>query len=152
MTAEALGFARVIPNSLDAVSDRDFLLDLSYACSVSCMHLSRLCEEIVLWSSAEFGFVELSDAFSTGSSIMPQKKNPDFAELIRGKTGRVVGDLVALLVTMKALPLAYNTVSYTHLDVYKRQTPSDSTWRLWLPTNRARALRCSPKTYFVRRR
>ncbi|MDJ1649577.1 MULTISPECIES: argininosuccinate lyase [Gordonibacter] len=108
MTAEALGFARVIPNSLDAVSDRDFLLDLSYACSVSCMHLSRLCEEIVLWSSAEFGFVELSDAFSTGSSIMPQKKNPDFAELIRGKTGRVVGDLVALLVTMKALPLAYN--------------------------------------------
>ncbi len=108
MTADALGFANVIPNSLDAVSDRDFLLDLSYACSVSCMHLSRLCEEIVLWSSAEFDFVELSDAFSTGSSIMPQKKNPDFAELIRGKTGRVVGDLVALLVTMKALPLAYN--------------------------------------------
>ena len=108
MTAESLGFSRVIPNSLDAVSDRDFLLDLSYACSVSCMHLSRLCEEIVLWSSSEFGFIELSDAFSTGSSIMPQKKNPDFAELIRGKTGRVVGDLVALLVTMKALPLAYN--------------------------------------------
>ncbi len=90
------------------MSDRDFLLDLSYACSVSCMHLSRLCEEIVLWSTAEFDFIELSDAFSTGSSIMPQKKNPDFAELIRGKTGRVVGDLVALLVTMKALPLAYN--------------------------------------------
>lgn len=108
MTADALGFASVIPNSLDAVSDRDFLLDLSYACSVSCMHLSRLCEEIVLWSSTEFDFIELSDAFSTGSSIMPQKKNPDFAELIRGKTGRVVGDLVALLVTMKALPLAYN--------------------------------------------
>lgn len=108
MTAEELGFSRVIPNSLDAVSDRDFLLDLSYACSVSCMHLSRLCEEIVLWSSAEFAFIELSDGFSTGSSIMPQKKNPDFAELIRGKTGRVVGDLVALLVTMKALPLAYN--------------------------------------------
>ena len=108
MTAESLGFSRVIPNSLDAVSDRDFLLDLSYACSVSCMHLSRLCEEIVLWSTAEFDFIELSDAFSTGSSIMPQKKNPDFAELIRGKTGRVVGDLVALLVTMKALPLAYN--------------------------------------------
>ena len=108
MTAAELGFSRVIPNSLDAVSDRDFLLDLSYACSVSCMHLSRLCEEIVLWSSSEFGFIELSDAFSTGSSIMPQKKNPDFAELIRGKTGRVVGDLVALLVTMKALPLAYN--------------------------------------------
>ncbi len=108
MTADDLGFSRVIPNSLDAVSDRDFLLDLSYACSVSCMHLSRLCEEIILWSSAEFGFVTLSDAFSTGSSIMPQKKNPDFAELIRGKTGRVVGDLVALLVTMKSLPLAYN--------------------------------------------
>ena len=108
MTAASLGFSRVIPNSLDAVSDRDFLLDLSYACSVSCMHLSRLCEEIVLWSTAEFDFIELSDAFSTGSSIMPQKKNPDFAELIRGKTGRVVGDLVALLVTMKALPLAYN--------------------------------------------
>ena len=108
LTAAELGFSRVVPNSLDAVSDRDFLLDLSYACSVSCMHLSRLCEEIVLWSSSEFGFIELSDAFSTGSSIMPQKKNPDFAELIRGKTGRVVGDLVALLVTMKALPLAYN--------------------------------------------
>ena len=108
MTAAELGFSRVIPNSLDAVSDRDFLLDLSYACSVSCIHLSRLCEEIVLWSSSEFGFIELSDAFSTGSSIMPQKKNPDFAELIRGKTGRVVGDLVALLVTLKALPLAYN--------------------------------------------
>ncbi len=108
LTAAELGFSRVVPNSLDAVSDRDFLLDLSYACSVSCMHLSRLCEEIILWSSAEFGFVTLSDVFSTGSSIMPQKKNPDFAELIRGKTGRVVGDLVALLVTMKSLPLAYN--------------------------------------------
>lgn len=108
MTARELGFASVIPNSLDAVSDRDFLLDLDYACAVSCMHLSRLCEELVLWSSSEFGFVELSDSFSTGSSIMPQKKNPDFAELIRGKTGRVIGNLVSLLVTMKALPLAYN--------------------------------------------
>ncbi len=108
MTAGALGFARVIPNSLDAVSDRDFLLDLIYACSVSSMHLSRLAEEIIIWSSAEFGFITLSDAFSTGSSIMPQKKNPDFAELIRGKSGRVVGDLVGLLVTMKSLPLAYN--------------------------------------------
>lgn len=108
MTAEELGFASVIPNSLDAVSDRDFLLDLDYACAVSCMHLSRLCEELVLWSTSEFGFIELSDAFSTGSSIMPQKKNPDFAELIRGKTGRVIGNLVSLLVTMKALPLAYN--------------------------------------------
>ena len=107
-TAQDLGFSRVIPNSLDAVSDRDFLLDLMYACSVSCIHLSRLCEEIVLWSTSEFGFVTLSDSFSTGSSIMPQKKNPDFAELIRGKSGRVIGDLVALLVTLKSLPLAYN--------------------------------------------
>ena len=108
MTANTLGFSDVTANSLDAVSDRDFLLDLSYAASVSCVHLSRLAEEIVLWSTSEFGFITLSDAFSTGSSIMPQKKNPDFAELIRGKTGRVVGDLVALLVTLKSLPLAYN--------------------------------------------
>ena len=108
MVAEQLGFAQISKNSLDAVSDRDFLLDLDYACAVAMMHLSRLCEEIVLWSSSEFGFITLSDAFSTGSSIMPQKKNPDFAELTRGKTGRVVGDLVALLVTMKSLPLAYN--------------------------------------------
>lgn len=108
MTAEDLGFSGITANSLDAVSDRDFLLDLSYAASVSCVHLSRLAEELVYWSSSEFGFITLSDAFSTGSSIMPQKKNPDFAELIRGKTGRVVGDLVALLVTLKSLPLAYN--------------------------------------------
>lgn len=107
-TTEMLGFSYAIPNSLDAVSDRDYLLDLMYACSVSCIHLSRLCEEIILWSSAEFGFITLSDSYSTGSSIMPQKKNPDFAELIRGKSGRVVGDLVALLVTLKSLPLAYN--------------------------------------------
>jgi len=108
MTADALGFAGVTANSLDAVSDRDFLLDLSYAASVSCIHLSRLAEELVLWSTSEFGFITMSDAYSTGSSIMPQKKNPDFAELIRGKSGRVVGDLVALLVTLKSLPLAYN--------------------------------------------
>ena len=107
-TTKELGFAAAIPNSLDAVSDRDFLLDLNYACSVSMIHLSRLCEEIILWSTSEFGFITLSDSYSTGSSIMPQKKNPDFAELIRGKSGRVVGDLVALLVTMKSLPLAYN--------------------------------------------
>ena len=107
-TTELLGFSRAIPNSLDAVSDRDYLLDLEYACAVSMMHLSRLCEEIVLWSSTEFGFITLSDAYSTGSSIMPQKKNPDFAELTRGKTGRVYGDLMALLTTMKSLPLAYN--------------------------------------------
>lgn len=108
MTAAELGFAGVIPNSLDAVSDRDFLLDLHYAGSVMAMHLSRLSEEIVLWSSSEFGFITLSDPYSTGSSIMPQKKNPDFAELIRGKSGRVYGNLVQLLVTMKGLPLAYN--------------------------------------------
>lgn len=107
-TTRELGFATTVPNSLDAVSDRDFLLDLEYACSVCMMHLSRLCEEIVLWSSPEFGYITLSDAFSTGSSIMPQKKNPDFAELVRGKTGRVVGDLMGLLMTMKGLPLAYN--------------------------------------------
>ena len=108
MTADELGFSSVTQNSLDAVSDRDFLLDLLYACTVSSIHLSRLAEEIVLWSTTEFGFITLSDAFSTGSSIMPQKKNPDFAELVRGKTGRVVGDLVALLMTLKSLPLAYN--------------------------------------------
>ena len=108
MTADELGFSSVTQNSLDAVSDRDFLLDLLYACTVSSIHLSRLAEEIVLWSTTEFGFIVLSDAFSTGSSIMPQKKNPDFAELVRGKTGRVVGDLVALLMTLKSLPLAYN--------------------------------------------
>lgn len=107
-TTDELGFAAPVPNSLDAVSDRDFLLDLLHACSVSAMHLSRLCEELILWSTSEFGFITLSDAFSTGSSIMPQKKNPDFAELIRGKSGRIIGDMVALLITMKGLPLAYN--------------------------------------------
>ncbi len=106
--AAELGFSNIYPNSMDAVSDRDFLLDLTYACSVCMMHLSRLCEEIIYWSSDEFRFIRLSDAYSTGSSIMPQKKNPDFAELIRGKTGRVYGSLVQLLVVMKALPLAYN--------------------------------------------
>ncbi len=108
LVADELGFASVIPNSMDAVSDRDFLLDLDYACSVAMMHLSRLCEEIIYWSSDEFKFIRLSDAYSTGSSIMPQKKNPDFAELIRGKTGRVYGDLMGLLTTLKGLPLAYN--------------------------------------------
>ncbi len=106
--AYAMGFTSVVPNSLDAVSDRDFLVDLHVACSTMAMHLSRLAEEIVLWSSSEFGYITLSDAYSTGSSIMPQKKNPDFAELIRGKTGRVYGNLMQLLVTCKGLPLAYN--------------------------------------------
>ena len=108
MTTELLDFDHPINNSMDAVSDRDYLLDLEYACSVSMMHLSRLCEEIILWSTTEFGFITLSDSFATGSSIMPQKKNPDFAELTRGKCGRVYGDLMALLTTMKSLPLAYN--------------------------------------------
>jgi len=106
--ANRLGFSAISENSMDAVSDRDFLLDLGYACAVSQVHLSRLAEELILWSSDEFGFVTMDDEFSTGSSIMPQKKNPDFAELVRGKTGRVIGDLTSLLITMKGLPLAYN--------------------------------------------
>ena len=108
MVAEELGFGDITDNSMDAVSDRDYMLDFLYACSVCAMHLSRFCEEIILWSTGEFSMVLLSDSYSTGSSIMPQKKNPDMAELIRGKTGRVYGDLVALLTVMKGLPLAYN--------------------------------------------
>ncbi len=107
MTASALGFDRPCGNSLDAVSDRDFALEYLAAAAITAMHLSRLAEEIILWCSAPFGFIQLSDAFTTGSSIMPQKKNPDAAELARAKTGRVVGALVALLTTMKGLPLAY---------------------------------------------
>ncbi len=106
--AEFLGFPSITENSLDGVADRDFALDFLYAASVCMMHLSRFCEELILWSSNEFAFVTMDDAYSTGSSIMPQKKNPDVAELIRGKTGRVYGDLNALLVTLKGLPLAYN--------------------------------------------
>lgn len=107
-TARELGFSSVTPNSLDSVSDRDFFCDLLYACSVAQMHLSRLCEELILWSTDEFGFVTMSDTYSTGSSIMPQKKNPDFAELTRGKTGRVYGDLMGMLTMLKGLPLAYD--------------------------------------------
>ena len=103
---DAEGTPQVIPNSMDAVSDRDFLLDALYAASTTMMHLSRLCEELIIWSTEEFGFITLSDGYSTGSSIMPQKKNPDFAELVRGKTGRVFGDLIALLTVLKGLPLA----------------------------------------------
>jgi len=106
--AEQLSFAAVSENSLDAVSDRDFAVEFAAAASLIMVHLSRFCEEIVLWSSAEFAFIELDDAFSTGSSMMPQKKNPDVAELIRGKSGRVFGDLQALLTMLKGLPLAYN--------------------------------------------
>ncbi|GGE99139.1 argininosuccinate lyase [Stappia taiwanensis] len=108
MTAESLGFDRPTANSLDAVSDRDFVLEALSAAAISSMHLSRLAEEIVIWCSAQFGFVTLSDRFSTGSSIMPQKKNPDAAELVRAKTGRIYGGLTALLVMMKGLPLAYS--------------------------------------------
>ena len=106
--AEKLGFDRVTLNSLDGVSDRDFVLELAFDLSLIMMHLSRFSEEIILWSSNEFGFVELDDAYSTGSSIMPQKKNPDVAELARGKTGRVYGSLIGLLTVMKGIPLAYN--------------------------------------------
>lgn len=106
--SEELGFDSITENSLDGVSDRDFAIEFCAAAAMIMMHLSRFCEEVVLWSSAEFKFIELDDAYSTGSSIMPQKKNPDVAELVRGKTGRVYGDLMALLTTMKSLPLAYN--------------------------------------------
>lgn len=106
--AEQLGFDGVYDNSLDAVSDRDFIVEFLADASLAMMHLSRLCEELVLWSSTEFNFVELDDAFCTGSSIMPQKKNPDVAELVRGKTGRVYGNLIGLLTLLKSLPLAYN--------------------------------------------
>lgn len=107
-TAKELGFSAVSMNSLDGVSDRDFCIELASCLSLIMMHLSRFCEELILWSSHEFSFVEMDDAYSTGSSIMPQKKNPDVAELIRGKTGRVYGHLMGLLTTMKGIPLAYN--------------------------------------------
>ncbi len=106
--AELLGFSAISENSLDGVSDRDFLLDFLAAASTCMMHLSRFCEELIIWNTNEFRFVEMDDAYATGSSIMPQKKNPDVAELIRGKTGRVYGDLMALLTVMKGIPLAYN--------------------------------------------
>ena len=106
--AELLGFSAITENSLDGVSDRDFCVELAAALSLTAMHLSRLAEELLLWSSMEFGFVRMGEGFVTGSSIMPQKKNPDMAELVRGKTGRVYGDLMALLTTLKGLPLAYN--------------------------------------------
>lgn len=106
--AQTLGFGETFANSMDAVSDRDFVLEAVFCGSLVMMHLSRLCEEIIIWANPQFGFVRLPDAYSTGSSIMPQKKNPDVAELMRGKTGRVYGDLVSLLTLMKGLPLSYN--------------------------------------------
>jgi len=108
MEAEALGFDGICLNSIDGVSDRDFAAELCAALSIEMMHLSRLSEELILWSSWEFQFIELPDAYTTGSSIMPQKKNPDMAELVRGKTGRVYGDLMGILTVLKGLPLAYN--------------------------------------------
>jgi argininosuccinate lyase len=107
-TAKLLGFPVVSANSIDSVSDRDFIIEFVSAASICMLHFSRLSEELILWSTAEFGFIELPDSFATGSSIMPQKKNPDVSELVRGKSGRVFGDLMALLTMMKALPLAYN--------------------------------------------
>jgi argininosuccinate lyase len=106
--AEQLGFERITLNSMDAVSDRDFLVELLNGLSLIMMHLSRFCEELIIWSSNDYQYIEMDDAYSTGSSIMPQKKNPDIAELIRGKTGRVYGALTSLLTTLKGLPLAYN--------------------------------------------
>lgn len=106
--AKELGFSSISENAMDAVSDRDFAIEFLSACSIIMMHLSRFCEELIIWSSSEFSFVEMDDAYSTGSSIMPQKKNPDMAELIRGKTGGVYGNLLTLLIIMKGLPLAYN--------------------------------------------
>jgi argininosuccinate lyase len=107
-TAQLLDFPEISANSIDAVSDRDFIIEFVSAASICMIHLSRMSEEFILWSSSEFGFIELPDSFATGSSIMPQKKNPDVPELVRGKTGRVFGDLVSLLTMMKSLPLSYN--------------------------------------------
>ena len=107
--AEELGFSRVSMNSMDAVSDRDYIIEYESAAGICMMHLSRLAEEMILWSSSEFGFIEMDDAYATGSSIMPQKKNPDIAELVRGKTGRVYGRLMSMLTIMKGLPLSYNS-------------------------------------------
>ena len=106
--AGILDFPEISANSMDAVSDRDFIMEFLSAASICMVHLSRISEELILWSSSEFGFIELPDSFATGSSIMPQKKNPDVPELVRGKTGRVFGDLISLLTIMKSLPLAYN--------------------------------------------
>jgi argininosuccinate lyase len=109
MVARELGFSQIAENSIDAVSDRDFVLDFLSAAAILAIHLSRMAEEVILWTTAEFGFAEIPDEFATGSSMMPQKKNPDLLELIRGKTGRVVGALVAMLTVLKGLPLAYNS-------------------------------------------
>jgi len=126
--ARKLGFSRIAENSIDAVADRDFVVEFQAAAAIAMMHLSRLAEEIVLWASAEFGFIELPPEFSTGSSIMPQKRNPDVAELARGKTGRVYGNLMAILTTLKGLPLAYNR------DLQEDKEPLFDTADTLLPT------------------
>jgi argininosuccinate lyase len=108
LVAKALDFASISQNSLDAVSDRDFVVEIESACALVMVHLSRLSEELVLWSSTEFGYVDLPDEYATGSSLMPQKKNPDVPELVRGRAGRVIGELAGMLATLKGLPLAYN--------------------------------------------
>jgi argininosuccinate lyase len=108
IVAEKLGFPALTQNSMDAVSDRDFVAELLFVIAMAGVHLSRLSEDVILWATAEFGFIELSDAHTTGSSLMPQKKNPDVAELTRGKTGRLIGNLVSLLTTIKGLPMTYN--------------------------------------------
>ncbi len=151
VVARELGFTRLTENSIDAVSDRDFALDLAYACAVLAIHLSRLGEDIVLWASAEFGFVTLADEISTGSSLMPQKKNPDIAELLRGRAGRSLGSLVALATTVKGLPLAYDRALRrltTHSTVWRRRPSSSSTWSstasAW-PLRRATRA-CLPRT------
>ena len=132
-TAKALGFEAPMGNSLDGVSDRDYALELLSALSILMMHLSRFSEEIILWCSWEFKFIELDDGYATGSSIMPQKKNPDVAELVRGKTGRVYGDLMGLLTVMKGLPLAYNK------DMQEDKSRYLTPWTQWRC-----ACRCSP--------
>ncbi len=126
-TAQLLDFPKVSANSIDAVSDRDFIIEFLAAASICMMHFSRMSEELILWSSSEFGFIELPDSFATGSSIMPQKKNPDVPELVRGKTGRVFGDLISLLTMMKSLPLSYNrdmqedkTALFQTVDILKK--------------------------------
>jgi argininosuccinate lyase len=126
--ASELGFSRVSRNSIDAVADRDFVVEFQAAAATTMMHVSRLAEEIVLWSSDEFGFVRLPDDFATGSSIMPQKRNPDIAELARGRTGRVYGNLIAILATLKSLPLAYNR------DLQEDKQPLFDTVDTLLPT------------------
>jgi argininosuccinate lyase len=128
-TAELLNFPKISANSLDAVSDRDFIIEFLAAASLCMVHFSRMSEELVLWSSAEFAFIELPDAFATGSSIMPQKKNPDIPELVRGKCGRVFGDLVTLLTLMKSLPLSYNR------DMQEDKSPFSIRWIPWEPAS-----------------